>query len=59
MGYDHVVKPAFDASVEKDLKAYFDRFLTMKLGNFTISDDEIMEDGRGSLTVHPLKGDVA
>jgi len=31
----------------------------MKLGNFKISDDEITEDGRGSLTVHPLKGDVA
>jgi len=58
-GTTHVVKPAFDASVEKDLKAYFDRFLTMKLGNFTISDDEITEDGRGSLTVHPLKGTVA
>jgi len=58
-GTTHVVKPDFDASVEKDLQRYFDRFLTMKLGNFTISDDEITEDGRGSLTVHPLKGDVA
>jgi formylmethanofuran dehydrogenase subunit A len=27
----------------------------MKLGNFKISDDEITEDGRGSLTAHPLK----
>jgi formylmethanofuran dehydrogenase subunit A len=41
------------------LKKYFDRFMTMKLGNFTISDDEITEDGRGSITVHPLKGEVA
>jgi formylmethanofuran dehydrogenase subunit A len=41
--------------VEKDLKDYFDRYLTMKVGNFKISDDEITEDGRGSLTVHPLK----
>jgi formylmethanofuran dehydrogenase subunit A len=49
------VQPAFDASVEKGLKDYFDRYLTMKLGNFKISDDEITEDGRGSLTVHPLR----
>jgi formylmethanofuran dehydrogenase subunit A len=58
-GTTHVVKPEFDASVEKGLKDYFDRYLTMKLGNFRISDDEITEDGRGSITVHPLKGDVA
>jgi formylmethanofuran dehydrogenase subunit A len=55
-GTTHVVRPNFDASVEKGLKDYFDRYLTMKLGNFKISDDEIAEDGRGSLTVHPLKG---
>ena len=54
-GTTHVVRPDFDPSVEKDLKSYFDRYLTMKLGNFKISDDEITEDGRGSLTVHPLR----
>jgi formylmethanofuran dehydrogenase subunit A len=54
-GTTHVVRPNYDASVEKDLKDYFDRYLTMKVGNFKISDDEITEDGRGSLTVHPLK----
>ena len=54
-GTTHVVRPNYDASVEKDLKDYFDRYLTMKMGNFKISDDEITEDGRGSLTVHPLK----
>jgi formylmethanofuran dehydrogenase subunit A len=58
-GTTHTVKPDFDPSVEKGLKVYFDRYLTMKLGNFKISDDEITEDGRGSITVHPLKGDVA
>jgi formylmethanofuran dehydrogenase subunit A len=54
-GTTHVVRPNYDASVEKDLKDYFDKYLTMKIGNFKISDDEITEDGRGSLTVHPLK----
>ncbi len=55
-GTTHTVKPDWDASVENGLKSYFDRYLTMKLGNFKISDDEITEDGRGSLTVHPTKG---
>jgi formylmethanofuran dehydrogenase subunit A len=58
-GTTHIVKPDFDLSIEKDLQKYFDRFLTMKLGNFKISDDELTDDGRGSLTVHPLKGSVA
>jgi formylmethanofuran dehydrogenase subunit A len=54
-GTTHVVKPDYDAAVEKDLKSYFDRYLTMKMGNFKISSDEFTEDGRGSLTVHSLK----
>lgn len=55
-GTTHIVKPDYDLSIEKDLKPYFDKYLTMKLGNFKISDDEITEDGRGSLTTHPLRG---
>ena len=55
-GTTHIVKPEYDLSIETELKDYFDRFLTMKLGNFKISDDEISEDGRGSLTAHPLRG---
>ncbi len=55
-GTTHVVRPEYDSSVEKDLKDYFERYMTMKVGNFKISDDEITEDGRGSLTVHPTVG---
>jgi formylmethanofuran dehydrogenase subunit A len=55
-GTTHIVKPEYDLAIEKDLKPYFDKYLTMKLGNFKISDDEISEDGRGSLTAHPLRG---
>jgi formylmethanofuran dehydrogenase subunit A len=54
-GTTHIVKPDYDKSIEKDLKAYFDKYLTMKVDNFRMSDDEITEDGRGSLTVHDLK----
>ena len=53
-GTTHVVKPDYDESIEKELKPYFDRFHTMKMGNHKISDDEIIDDGRGSLTVQPL-----
>ncbi len=55
-GTTHVAQPEYDPSVEVELKQYFDRYLTMKLGNFKISDDEITETGRGSITVHPLRG---
>ncbi|MBL1321393.1 MAG: formylmethanofuran dehydrogenase subunit A [Methylophaga sp.] len=53
-GTTHVVKPEYDNSIEKSLKPYFDKYHTQKLGNFKISDDEIVDDGRGSLTVQPL-----
>lgn len=55
-GTTHIVKPEYDLLIENELKPYFDKYLTMKLGNFKISDDEISEDGRGSLTAHPLRG---
>jgi len=53
-GTTHIVRPEWDISVEQDLQKYFDRFMTMKVGNFKISDDEITEDGRGRLTTHTL-----
>jgi len=53
-GTTHVVKPEYDNSIEKSLKPYFDKYHTQKMGNFKISDDEIVDDGRGSLTIQPL-----
>lgn len=53
-GTTHVVKPEYDNSIEKSLQPYFDKYHTQKMGNFKISDDEIVDDGRGSLTVQPL-----
>ena len=43
-GNTHTAKPSFDLSVEKGLKEYFDKFHTIQLDNFKISDDEI--DGK-------------
>jgi len=53
-GNVHTVKPEFDrAGAEKDLKDYYDRYLTMKLDNFIIRDEEIEADGRSKIVVHP------
>jgi len=54
-GSTHVVKPDYDASVEKHLKKYFDRYHSMKMSNFKISDDELLGYGRESLVTHPCK----
>ncbi|MBI2970730.1 MAG: formylmethanofuran dehydrogenase subunit A [Gammaproteobacteria bacterium] len=54
-GSVHVVKPEFDRRIEKRLKRHFDRYGTIKLGNFKIGDDEILSFGRRSLAVHPCR----
>jgi len=54
-GVTHTAKPAFDIAVEKGLKDYFDKYHTMQLDNFKISEDEISNDGRGSIVVHDNK----
>ncbi len=52
-GSTHTVKPDFDSGIEKHLKKFFDRYHTVKLGNFKISNDELLGYGRDSLVVHP------
>ena len=41
-GKTHTAKPNFDTSVEKGLKQYFDKYHTIQLDNFKISDDELL-----------------
>ncbi len=57
-GTTHIVTPEFDRGIEKDLAKYFSRHMTMKMGNFKISDDEITEDGRNTLTVQSTQRGV-
>ena len=54
-GATHVVRPEFDAGIERDLKSYFDRYHTMRLDHFKVPDDEITEGGKGRLIVHPCR----
>lgn len=51
-GKTHTTKPAFDVGVEKGLKDYFDKYHTMQLDNFKISNDEIAQDGRNQVVSH-------
>jgi formylmethanofuran dehydrogenase subunit A len=50
-GNTHVVKPEFDQGIETQLRSYFDRYHTMRLDSFKISDDEMCECGHGSRLV--------
>ena len=54
-GVTHTAKPAFDIGIEKDLKDYFDRYQTIQLDNFKISNDEISDNGRGQVVTHQKK----
>jgi len=54
-GATHVARPEYDRAIEKPLKDYFDRFHTMRMENFKLSDDEIIDRGRGSLIVQPTR----
>ena len=52
-GGTHTLRPEFDNSIEKSLKSYFDRYLSMSMGNFKIDDDEIVEHGNSKIIVQP------
>ncbi len=51
-GNTHVVKPQYDAAIERRIEPYFERYHTMRMGNFKISDDEMCECGHGSRLIH-------
>lgn len=54
-GGTHTLRPDYDRDIEKSLRKYFDRYLTMRLDNFALSDGEIENNGRGHLVVHACK----
>ncbi len=58
-GATHVARPDYDPSIEKSLKDYFDRFHTVRMENFRLSDDEILEGGKGKIVVEPTAARVS
>jgi formylmethanofuran dehydrogenase subunit A len=58
-GATHVVRPDFDKSIEKPLNDYFDRYLTVRMENFKLGDDEIIRGDKGAIVVQPTKARAA
>jgi len=58
-GATHVARPEYDPAIEKSLKEYFERYHTMRMENFRLSDEEIIEGGRGSIVVEPTGARVS
>jgi segregation and condensation protein B len=54
-GATHVARPEYNRSIEKPLKDYFDRYHTVRMENFRLSDEEIIDGGRGEIIVQPTK----
>ena len=54
-GSTHVLRPEYDKTMERTLKVYFDKYHSIKLDNFRISDDEITELGKGNIIVQPCQ----
>jgi len=48
-----VVRPDFDPAIERRLKPWFEDHQTVRLGNFRIADGEILDHGRGGLSIVP------
>ncbi len=53
VGATHVARPSYDKAIEKSLKSYFDDFHTVRMENFRLSDEEIVDRGRGEIIVQP------
>ncbi len=51
-GTTHVIKPDYDKSIEKSLDEFYKKYHTVALDNIVVSDDEIIDEGRGSITQH-------
>ena len=52
-GRTHVVRPDFDAGIERNLSAWFDECHTVKLDNYKISVDEMADLVGSPVVVHP------
>jgi formylmethanofuran dehydrogenase subunit A len=58
-GATHVARPDYDRAIEKPLKDYFERYHTMRMENFKVGDEEVIEGGRGRIVVQPTGARVS
>jgi formylmethanofuran dehydrogenase subunit A len=52
-GATHVARPEYDKSIEKPLNDYFDRYGTVRMQNYKLSDEEIVRGDNGAIVVQP------
>jgi formylmethanofuran dehydrogenase subunit A len=53
-GATQLVRPGYDAQIERSLKRFFDDHMTIGFGHFPLSEQEIV-DGGGCLAEHPCR----
>jgi formylmethanofuran dehydrogenase subunit A len=54
-GATHVVRPGFDAGIERRVARFFADHRDMRLGSFVLADGEIEDEGRGRLVRHACR----
>ncbi|MGQ0593913.1 MAG: formylmethanofuran dehydrogenase subunit A [Gammaproteobacteria bacterium] len=54
-GTTHVVRPEYDRAIEGPLRDYMVRYQTVGIDNFPVGDEEIVQEGRGSLSIVPTE----
>jgi len=52
-GTTHVVRPEYERTIEGRLRDYMVRYQTVGIDNFPVRDEEIIAEGRGSLSIVP------
>jgi formylmethanofuran dehydrogenase subunit A len=58
-GSTQVVKPDYDKGIEREIGRWFDKYHSVSLSNFKISDDEMAEGIGSPVNVHACEGSIA
>jgi len=54
-GSTHVVRPEFDAGIERDLSDWYQRYASYAMENIRVTDEEIEDEGRGGIHVQACR----
>jgi formylmethanofuran dehydrogenase subunit A len=54
-GTTHVIRPEYDRGIEGRLRDYMARYQTVGIDNFAVGDQEIVGEGRGTLSIVPTE----
>jgi formylmethanofuran dehydrogenase subunit A len=54
-GTTQVVRPDYDAGIEKRIRQWFDRYHSIRVANYRISDDEMAEGIGSPVEIHPCQ----